>query len=292
MSHLITDRKTLFWGGQNILSSTGALVLFAQAVPGLPSEGVAVQPSNDAVASWSFPTGISTDVLQAYGQKITVPKDVVAIGIAPDSSIAQCDLWIAGRGDELSRHRLSPGNPYIGCPDTDYALVTIPNSIGYLAQSAYTAVADCSMLEGSARFPLRLELFRGCNALPMRTHRRSPLVAVFSALDIDTGENGGIRQFFACVDGRNRISVQLFTDNANFTIACDAMEAKPNNANNLTANAIALALDDAGSMSLAITAGNNALITLDGNPITILRITATSAANDGRIQCRVMAWDD
>lgn len=293
VSHVKVDRVSLAFPGQQAGSQ------IAKGLPHLPGYGLVSFPTVDSGGSaYANPTG-SGDLVAHYGQRVVIPCDTIAIGIAPDSIVHSCDIWIAGRNGAPDRHRVSPGNPYIGCPEADYVIVTVPNSIPALSTSfqyeAWSEHIPAYSLGAGTQvpgFPLRLEIMRGGGVVPMRAPVRSPQFERAAFIDVDTGENGGVRDFYVCVDGRKQIRVTISNGGSgDCTVQCWAWEGMPSNDDTDDATLIPLALDDAGATSLTIATGIVDMISFDGAPITILQVRVTAAANNANIFVTVGAWD-
>ncbi len=282
--HATIERKVLTF--PNLIGSA----ISGYSIPGPSVEGSVVTSSNDALQA-----GFAR-AWDLAARRIEVPADTVAIGIAPDSSLAMCDIAIGGRAGERERHRISPGNPYIGCPGADHAYITIPNCPALYAHAPlYEVAADAVVLEtGGSKFaswPLRLEVMRG-TTVPMRQVQRAPMVANAYFEDVDTTEASGVRGLLACVDGRRRLDVALYSTGGTTTFRAYAQE--PVRSTNAYDAAIdtQLELDDAGAVTVAVTTGTQAIISFYGNPMTVLRVTGTVGASNTSFQIRVRAWDD
>ncbi len=289
--HGIVERKTLYFPGPSLVSG----VFKACGVPGPAASGGAMFPTVDPTGS----TYVNT-AQQAY-QRMDLPPDVHAIGIAPDSAIHSCDVAIAGQDGELHRHRISPGNPLLGCRAGDHVFVSIPNSLRCFANSGNSVFHDSPVVgildsAGIQGWPLRLELYRG-EAAPIRSHRRALYIAHAVFADVDTAENGGVRELVVCVDGRNRIDVQIYVGAvAGVTLALLASEARKTPSNGPTNDMpcyVPLPMTDAGATSVAHAVTDTmTLYSLVGNPISVLVARITCATNNSDVQLRVLAWDD
>lgn len=256
--------------------------------------------------------------------KLNLPKDLVAISIAPNSHIATCDLWLAGLESDYQRYQISTGNPFIGgsSPTSDFAVVSIPNSVPPIssgsavpqllfwdgADESVKRANDAGTTVGKVNgFPLRLEVWRASDInlrdrdaweLP-RNIRRAPLVA-HGVLVLDAG-GVATGSLYVCVDGRRRIDIQVNSEDANGagTIKAYAVEAfKQVGASVLGPNVdrateTQLALQSDGTMNVAVVANTTQIFSFNGNPITVLKVQITSTyAGSEAYQIRVMAWDD
>lgn len=232
-------------------------------------------------------------------------QDISAIAIAPDSAIAECDVWLDGNNDK-QRFRVSPGCPLVGAfdSDRDSIFVTIPDSMPVLQLAQHSTtdkVFDAIPITGPANvidwgFPLRLEVWKG-EPLPMRVAaKRGGYRAWFRVLGSATERN-----CYVCVDGRRRIDVYVLPDAADYTIKVfDVLSAKqpsaPTRDRNLNGAGTAaddqLALDAAGGITLVPASGLWTNIDFYGNPMTVIRVNVVKAAGTGDIQIKVIAWDD
>lgn len=283
----------------------GQLHKITLAFPGLSSGGTFHRsgiPGPEALAG--FVTSVNDETaLAAY--QITNPKLVASrvvfpkvsrhqlryIGIAPDSAIHSADVALLGRGDDLNRFRVSPGNPIIGCKDVDSALVTIPVPlIGIALPLANQAAHDYVNAPGTTAsgWPLRLELGYG-EIIPIRSPKR----AVYSARFIFSPGVGQSRDMYICTDGRTRVDVEVVTSALTttltaFSVVSTKVSGSPQGD---TGTLVPLPLDDAGSLSLPVTPSAPLIASFYGNPIPVLNLNIAQATNAAVVQVNVRAYD-
>jgi hypothetical protein len=274
MSHVQIRRHVVRFGG---VTSDGEIVY--AGIPGPPHAGsaIAAAPDRATYASYANEAGDVAFRLPLGRMNGASP---LAIAIAPDSAIHSCDIALAGAQTEGDRHRVSPGNPLVGCLDADYVTITLfHDSVG--APSGIATVES---------FPLRLELWYG--SLPVRTHRRAGYFAHFlAAVDVDE-----TRDFYVCVDGRNRVDVTINGSAGGGTVTVSAFDhvVLKKSAAEDDSMAVALPLNEAGDLTVAIdnTAETNTRFSFYGNPLTVLRIRLAGSVDASLAQIRVHAQDD
>lgn len=289
-------RRQVLRFGHPLESETAGSEFVYTGVPGPPSNGGVLAPPADATLVGSF----KIDPERA-ARRMAIPKingqPPIAIAIAPDSAIQSCDLAVGGSHTESTRHRISPGNPFIGDLDADFATVTLPNSIPSIVQGDRLAIWDSVDINGAGSFPLRLELWYG--ALPVRTVFRAPYVASFIA-EISPDSDATERDLYVCVDGRQRVDVVMFdaTGSGSNTFSCYAVEpfkkSSPSNYEDDDMMTL-LPLNAAGDTAVAISQNeNNATrVSFNGTPMTVLRIRLIPDGSSGdTIHVRVKAYDD
>jgi hypothetical protein len=274
-------------------------------VPGPASVGGFGTPLSQAAAIHAdYP---SQEAFRGY-ERLDFPQTIDpprAIGIAADSAIQCCDIALVGNDGEMERHRISPGNPLIGCMEgKEYALISIPNAIPPMLVAAITArtlvwdsvgvapftgFAEAGAL--LAGFPLRLEVWRG-ETFPMRTHRRAPLYshAILAFIPEQTDPH-----FVVCVDGRRRIDVQVYAQDSDVTFTATQLEAmipfQPVAPGEIIDNVAETVLSIDGNPTATVLDGTMGVFSLEGNPITVLDLKC-SGDGSGYVQLRVFAWDD
>lgn len=302
MSHGSVERKTLRFPGKNTFGD-----VVACGVPGPASSGGAAVSRDGTESAYVNPADVA-------GVKITLPLDtntkgpVVAIGIAPDSAIHTCDISLGGKDGEGERHRISPGNPLLGCmTEADFAIVTIPNAVAGIVLDASQVAWDAvnAPLPGDTPgeiflvpgYPLRLEIWRG-GVAPIRSPKRAGYFA-HAVLNLHSVGGGGAvdKDFFVCVDGRSKIDVTVSVDVAVIEVTMYSVEAaKVSGALESTqddALYVPLALDESGVLVAAVAAGSAQIFSFNGNPITLLRVNVSVAGGgfDVNAQIHVRAWD-
>lgn len=310
MGHAHIERCTLSFPGPN---SKGTLC--AAGIPEVADAGGARFPTNaPSLGSGSSTVGAYVNLAADCYHRIPLhAKDspVRAISIAPDSAIHTCDVALAGKDGELERHRISPGNPLVGCrSDADWAFVSIPNSIPVLLDAATIVAADgiktaldSRLGAASIGWPLRLELWRG-ECVELRSPQRAAYFShsIYSLTDDGAAEGATTADFFICVDGRKRIDVTVWlTDPINdesvtiTAFACEAFkQASPSQGLDLRVE-IPLVLDAAGNTSVIVAKNVPTTFSLDGNPITLLKIhlalVLSGGADAATPQLHVKAYD-
>jgi hypothetical protein len=300
---MTVTRQTYTWPGRPEFAAGGSVT--ACAIPAKGEVGGAV--TSDATL-----LDLIVQPFQKSVRRMNLNlnnRPLRAIAIAPDSPIAECDLWLGGDGGERSHHRISPGNPYIGGRDNyDTAEISIPDSIpcldGDAADTVYwdadREVSDGSTMGGFDRivgWPLRLELWQG-DTLPIRSHKRAAHVAhaVFQMAELDT------RSMYVCVNGRRRVSVIAALIGAPGESACTlqcytvgGMKDTAGDATEDSANEILLPLNPAGDTSLIIGTSGGAvssrIIEMDAIARPLLRVKLTSTAQAFQAQIHVRAED-
>jgi hypothetical protein len=296
------ERKVLYFPNRTV---AGEIVAFG--IPGPFAQGSAIWAPWDV--TYGSSTGGATE--NAAAVRIDLPKKpgsegaVRAICIAPDSAIHTCDIALHGNGGELSRHRISPGNPLLSAADheADYALVTIINSIPQITLGSRAAGAaeafDRTIMgqndnEDVIAFPLRLEVWRGALP-PMRTHQRAGYAGNAVGRFADgTTETDVPRTFYFCTDGRRRIGVTSMIPNGvgTHTIQCFSVEAhkNPSDPDIDARTETTMVLDDIGSTSLTVSGAAPASIAFDGIAPTVLKIVLTGSSHE-EFDLRVKAED-
>lgn len=310
MSHIPARlvRAALSFPGPNLLGSFNATSIpgpFDPSVDGTFGN----QGGNAAFASVDNVAGV-TGALQEFAsnsslnrsvQKLALPRrnghPPSWVGIAADSAIHSCDLWMGGRKDDGSRHRIAPGLPLIGLDDDDsFALVSIPVGLPFFAPSGTdNAGHDVQRGGGTTLFggwPLRLELGYGCLP-PRETRVRAPYVAHFVA----SMAAASSRFLWVCCDGRRRVDITLYSSNVTTTLA--AVEDCSTRKDTTTPNAnvdiitpVGLPVDDAGNLTAVLTSGTPQTFSFYGNSMNVLRISLSQITNSAFVQCRVKAYDD
>jgi len=143
-----------------------------------------------------------------------------------------------------------------------------------------------------ASFALRLELWYG-DYLPPRVDKRAPLQAVM-CFGADAGTFS--RAINVCVLGRRRIDILAaqLGGTGSMTFSAVAVESVSNPAGNLENSFTkTLPLNDAGATSLAVPIGFVEIASFYGNPMSLIRVTATGTlTGSAKIDLRVRAWDD
>lgn len=293
---LLVERSTLRWGGRGPANGTDYRWC---GIPAASVDGGFVSLAGDATPLASYLTAKNAYALSS--RQLMLPKRngmaPSAISIAPDSAIHACDVSLGGDGGDVTRHRVSPGNPLIGNLDADRAAVTLPFAVPVLAvTSGETLFSDATISPISGvdygLFPLRLELWYG--GLPIRGIYRAPLAAY--ALFGSTGTDVN-RDFTVCVDGRKRIDVKMIVDgitNGAATLKCFSMDAYK------STTALAdlpinkqLELNDDGDTSILVdvtTGVESTTVSFFGNPMTFLRVNLT--ITDAIVHVIVRAMDD
>ncbi len=306
-------RRTIAFPGQSasaVVKTVGTIV--GAATPGF---GPFAQTAFDAKTTPS----LAPPAIGLQSQRIDLPPramtegPVTAICIAPDSAIHSCDIELAGKGGELHRHRVSPGNPLVGIEgDIDFALVSLPNMppaiaitqavthVDLLWDSSLIALPTVGTVGG---WPLRLEIWRG-DTVPLRQHWRAPYFArgLFLLQDAGSGQGSDDGSFYVCVDGRRKVDVTVFcadaTDKNDFTVSLYSVEPLYNRGTNHNVDnfiSIPLVLDIAGNTSQTITSVAPALFSFDGVPMTLLRVDVAIAALAGEqrsiVGINVRAYD-
>ena len=219
--------------------------------------GIPVDPSVGAAfvsdpSTFLFGSGQSAPFRQSVMTldlaKIQDPHfPLMGIGIAPDSPIPYCDIWLATEA-EINKHRISPGNPLLTRLDAvgqQTALVSFPQALGRDYTGIEEAVVPAveyaknhvvwdvvsplmgAMTEGlteiSFSWPLRLELYYG-DVQPERRHVRAGHHAMVNWTTVGSGSNlwpvdppsdlnkANCEEFvlWACVMGRSKWSVNAF----------------------------------------------------------------------------------
>lgn len=302
MSHVQIVRKTLRFGA---VTGPGASGCFAyHGVPGPGHHGGWRYPSQSAAAFAGFqPQG--GELSDLAGLKLELPKHrgcpPTAISIAPDSPIHSCNLSFGGRHDDASRHVISPGNPFIGCPDDDFAMVSLVDAIPLISPLSRAIYwdGDASHMENAdieiteVTFPLRLEVWYG--ALPVRSHWRAPYIAhgAFS------GADGFSQQMVVCLQGRRRIEVAAVASDGAATIQCYAgwpKKQEDTSADQLFSSP-PLVLDDEGGTTLTVdSSGGGDIIGANaqffGNGFNIFTVSVAFSGDADNIQVRVTANDE
>jgi hypothetical protein len=244
------------------------------------------------------------------------------ICIAPDSAIAECDIWLNSQSTEATHFRVSPGNPMVGdLTGVGFVGVSCPNPMPTIKRTpddgwpnplmAWDAsLATATYLNSDVwQFPLRLEWWYGCN-IELRANRRAPYRATWQN-NIVTG--GGVSSMVICVDGRQRIELGIFTTNATTTLRVyelSGVPARSGLATDVPATRI-MVLDDAGNTSrllpnsLAGTGtGTMNSFSFSGNPMQMILVELTDSAGTGPLvvpptqpsgvaghYCSLTAWD-
>jgi hypothetical protein len=290
-----------------VQNSTASAGVFACAIPGAPTTGGAdtapiddatFRPDNIPTISQSWERSTRRIELNWEGRRCR------GISIAPDSAIAECDISLGGEPGETSRFRVSPGNPLLGIGDSDFAQVTIPDSIPTLDGADNTVVywdADRTVNAGDTMdfdtvpaWPLRLELWYD-DVLPIRSHRRAALVAhaVFLCTpEVPAGPDDDPplvpesteRALVVCTNGRRRVRVDVDCDFSgdgdSMIFQCFAIGALKENGDSThdNASAVALPLNPAGDTSLTIgpTTPFYAMIEMDALSRPLLKIALTA----------------
>lgn len=204
------DRVTLRWGGVNQAGQPIMCGVPLTAIHG----GALLAPSDVATMA-----AMINNAGESY-QRITFPPssgrgEICAISIAPDSAISCCDIALSGDDGEIHRHRISPGNPYVGeVSGSDFALVSIPNAIPLAGLDNETAMIDGELTYSDENgdyygFPLRLELWR--SGFPIRSFRRAPLVAniLIDPNVVGLSAPAFHRDIVVPVDGRRRVRIDV-----------------------------------------------------------------------------------
>jgi len=231
--------------------------------------------------------GVST--YEAAAQRIDIPDGTVAIGIAPDSLIACCDISLDG--SPANAIRVSAGNPMVGCfpVGSSAAFVTVPAMAAAIVADPASTVAPGAVknVAGDYAWPLVLEFMIGC-VLPIRSNKRAPMVAEAVALTTDS------RSIYACVDGREKIAVRVSAEAQAVTInAITAYGTRITLAGGIADNAVGLALDDTGALTDTIAAGTSKLYTLSAPPLAVfIEIQVESSVAGGVANVTVRAEDD
>jgi hypothetical protein len=285
--HASVTRRTIRFGGINLAGS----VVYC-GIPGPATDGGAVAASGDA-ARLTTSTYLPVNTSEQSSSRIDLlggGGPITAIGIAPDSAIHTCDVALYGRSGELERHRISPGNPLLGCrDDADFANISIPNAIPGVGGSSEEVAWDATVQPGSGvmGFPLRLEVWRG-GLLPIRSPKRA---GYFSHALFEFAAGAGDRSLLICVDGRRRVDVVANSLGGTSTLTCNAWETiKAAGAPTLDGIlSVPLELTSAGVLSLAI--GSGKIISFDGNPMSILEVNVAQTVAAGVVQIKVKAWD-
>src|SRR6187402_3904193 len=112
--HGHVDRRTLRSPGKSIAGTS-----FYAAIPGPADLGGAVAAPGD-VTALTTSTYLPVNTAEQSYVRVPLPAPgcgIRGIGIAPDSAIHTADVALVGLGGELERHRISPGNPLLGCRD-------------------------------------------------------------------------------------------------------------------------------------------------------------------------------
>lgn len=294
MGHGSVLRRTLHFGARN--PGTGA---FASSIPNRAAFGGRQSLAGDAAAITT--AGIASHDSARVSQRIELaPRGFSAIAIAPDSVISCCDIALGGDAGEVMRHRISPGNPLVGCLDEiDFALVSIPISIPLkIDESSIVALDSVNIGLSEADlpfrgFPLRLELWRG-SVFPMRVDRRAP----WSGYAIVANMGGGAKQVYVCVDGRRRVDVIVAPDTdgpTTVTVSLFAIDAVASDVSGQDDPLeIPLELDSSGSTTLPATLAAPLVLSFDGNPMTGILVDVTNPVGGttaGPVHVHVRAWD-
>lgn len=299
MHHGIVQRRVIrFPGAPN-------QTFVAAGIPGIAAAGGFV------IASADVALAAQVNSAEQSSSRIAIPPTggaVRAIGIDPESAIACCDISFAGSNGEIDRRRITPGNPaFLGCADrVDFVDVTIPWSLPIMLASVVPSGAGkvaahdtVDILDESSGlvapgWPLRLELWRG-EILPMRTHRRAPMLAHFAAVLVGAAD---VRDYLVCVDGRRRVDVYVYvrTGSSVTITAFDHVGWKNGGTPSVVdeggadANAVPLALTDAGSLSEVVSSTNPRVFSFAGNPMGILRVHVDAGGN-AEVQVKIRAED-
>lgn len=297
MSHVIVERRTLFWPGRNV---TSALAL---AVPGLTALGRLSFAPVDKASVWdgggTFETLRAANEVTALGAaRVDFPQDTIAIGIAPDSIIHSCDIALGGNMGEIERHRLSPGSPMIGCVGHTHGLVTLHRSIPFYSAPANTPVSlDSNATRSPGNFgtwPLRLEVFRACAVPPQRSDVRAPMAST-TLHDVLLGET---HELISCVDGRVRVDVEVINiDTSTDDVAVTIFELLPLvdpalSGSSDAAFAVQLPLDEAGTLSQTLSPNEGDVFSFYGNPMSLLKVIINGGvAGNAQVQVRINGWD-
>lgn len=214
-------------------------------------------------------------------QRLDIQAGTVAIGIAPDSLVACCDIAIDG--SPVNAIRVSPENPLLGCRANGKATVTVPAIVPVLVVSSNNCAPGAVKFpyDGGEAYawPLRLELHQG-ETMPMRATKRAPMVAAAKFVTA----NAATRIMYACVDGRARISVRVRATTANVTVKIYALGGVAGGGDET-----ALALDDLGTTTGTITAGAGGTIyAFDGPPACpVIKVLITgTGAGTAIVECR------
>lgn len=301
------ERKLLTFPGR-----TGDRFSIHSGTPGRPSDGAwQSAPSQlDTILAAGYTKLESADVYQRVDlpPKLISDGPVRAICIAPDSSIHTANLAIAGVDDDISRARISPGNPWLGyLDDHNFAMVSVPSCMpGILWDDddiyldASKAMLGDSEIGGLAwvGWPLRLEVWRG-DILPMRARTRAPMYG----RAIVNMANASPWYVYACVDGRTRIDLEVDNtddsgdggtngqDDVTVSVAQVIPRlAQPGDSGDARPTYVEIPID--GAASQTVVSGDKQVYQLSGDGVSIIRFAFDLASGSGMTQMRVVAWDD
>lgn len=290
--HATIERKSIFWPNPGVQGTYAAY-----SIPDMAALGAVVAPRQHFDA---LPANVQQDGA-SIARRVDIPADTIAIGIAPDSAIAQCDISFGGRTGETERHRIAPGAPYLGCPKADFMNVTLPNhpvsyNMSLLSEAIGNGIIVASGSDNIPCFPLRLEIFRGDgSAIPaLRGRTRAPMFTSAFFQDVDTAELSGVRDLIACVDGRRRVDVVCDVDAGGGTVTLKVFDILASRNASAIDSVVAqqLDLDDAGTTSIVVSTGFPKTVSFYGNPMTIVMAQATVSANNTTFKLKINAWDD
>jgi hypothetical protein len=269
--------------------------VIAAALPG-PVESI--QQALITGTGYFNPDNVINSLLDQVPQRVAIPKlynncPLSGISIAPDSAVFDCDLAVAGVESNSTKHRISPGNPYIGnLDDFDVASISLNRSFPIIVTSgtsfAWDAVPTQSPLFGGGfwGWPLKLNLWYG--QMPIAARKR----ASYDARLRVTLAAGETAKFFMCVDGRSKISVDWNMSTATGTFTAFHTYAGITSA--APTRDISVNQNIAGPTALAAGSSRTTLLTSTGVPFTLLQIQLTDSAGTGANfhQVNVNCFDD
>lgn len=297
------DRVTLRWPGVAIDPASPSPTI-ACGVPG-PAGNGGFRASS---LSENYVAARRNTAEQSY-QKLVIPNSsargpVRAISIAPDSAIACCDLALGGRDGETYRHRISPGNPFVGTiTEDDFASISIPESMPYVGVNEHSVMIDAEPVfaldDGMTLYgwPLRLELHRGNDAMLVRSFRRAPLVAEILAAGASNNDGDLSEVYMICVDGRRRmrLSAHSIVGASTYTLSVSAGLPHKISGDALRdeIDEVLLPLNNAGDTSVTLADDESQLFTFDdlSAPILVIRLTSSDAAADQYVDIKLRAED-
>jgi hypothetical protein len=252
--------------------------------------------------------------------KRNVGQPVTMIAIAPDSNIECADIQFGS--NRINRHRIAPGAPYIGTPDSDddFALVApvrmIPalsdtNSANPIRSYAFwDARVDADPAGAGVNglcvgWPLRLNVYRGDQTPPVMVYR-APLTAVCVFQTSFATATPGQQDFFVCTDGRRRVDVNVarhpLSGAASMTVQIDGIDTTMLQNNDAPSTGSFLTCFDPSGQNAnsvvnllpatALAAGASMVKSYTGNPFWMFRVRVQSTATfetSGTIQ--VLGWD-